>query len=98
MQSKVLDTISVVEKYNTTSGVGKSRTTTIKSMTNGGSLFVNIHSGRGSVNVSEKMLPKIAKALTTIKFVDDDKMDKISMLEKEITLLKLRDKQSKKKK
>ena len=75
MQSKVLDTISVKEAYTTTSGSKKTRVTTIKSMDNDGSLFVNVHSGRGSVCISKAILPKVIKALDSVGWTILEKSD-----------------------
>jgi hypothetical protein len=68
MASEELDTYKVSEKYTTTSGKEKTRTTTIRSMSNDGSLFVNIHSGRGSVCISKDMLPEVIEKLQSLKW------------------------------
>jgi len=37
-------------------------------MSNDGSLFVNIHSGRGSVCISKEMLPEVIEKLQSLKW------------------------------
>lgn len=88
MTSTTIDTISVKEKYEASSGKQKTRTTTIKSMDNQGSQFVNIHSGRGSVCISKGMIPKVMKALKEVGWKESKKEDTISKLQKEIAELK----------
>ena len=79
MKSKVLDTISVKETYEASNGSKKTRTTTLKSMDNSGSEFVNIHSGRGSVCISRAMLPKVIKGLQALgwKSAESDEIAKL---------------------
>ena len=87
MTSKVLDTISVKESYEASSGNKKARTTTIKSMDNSGSLFVNIHSGRGSVCISKSILPKVIKGLQALGWDSKEESDTIAELKKKIAEL-----------
>jgi len=91
MASETLDTISVKEKYEASNGKEKTRTTTIKAMDNNGSLFINIHSGRGSVCVSKDMVEKVAKAMNGVswkKKATKAKDNKIASLEKQLNDLK----------
>ena len=59
MNSKVLDTQEIKEKYTTTNGANKTRVHTIRSMDNNGSKFINYRCGRQSVNISQSAWEQI---------------------------------------
>jgi len=87
MTSTTIDSVELSEKYTTKSGSKKSRTTTIKSMSNEGSLFLNIHSGRGSVCISKDMVPKVVDAMKSIGWKTGRASMTIDDLQKEIRAL-----------
>lgn len=90
MTSEVIDKVSIKDTYENAAGKQKTRTITVRSMVNGGSEFINIHCGRGSVNLPKDKAAKVSKALTGLSWKQKAaaKDSQISKLEKELAALK----------
>lgn len=88
MTSETVDKVSIKDTYENKAGKQKTRTITIRSMVNGGSEFINIHCGRGSVNLPKDKAAKVSKALTGLSWKAAGKDSQISKLEKELAALK----------
>ena len=84
MQSKELDKVSIKDTYETSAGDKKTRTITVRSMVNQGSMFANIHLGRGSVNIPKDKVGKVAKALKSLDWKDSKESDEIAELKAKI--------------
>jgi len=89
MTSEVIDKVSIKDTYENKAGAKKTRTITVRSMVNDGSEFINIHCGRGSVNLPKDKASKVGKALTGLSWKKTAKKDsKIADLEKQLADLK----------
>jgi len=96
MESKVLDTKEVSEKY-TYNGNTKTRTHTIRSMVNGGSEFINYRCGRNSVNISRDIFPKVFEQMQKLQWNNTETeqsnneqtlLEHIKQLQKQINKIK----------
>jgi len=85
--TQVIDKVSIKDTYETKQGSKKTRTLTIRSMTNEGSLFANLHLGRGSVNLPKVLVPKACKALLALSWETSDSDDTIKALKAKIAEL-----------
>ena len=106
MQSEVLDTIEVSEEYQAGNGETKTRTHTVRSMSNGGSQFINFRVGRSSMNLSRGIWKDISKAVDKLGWetskkqetkkqetdVNAELMKHIQQLQRQITDMKKGDK------
>lgn len=86
MTSEVISKVSIKDSYTTQAGKKKTRVIAVRSMTNQGSMFANIHLGRGSVNIPQDKVGKVCKALKELKWKNSD-TDTIAELKKKIAKL-----------
>ena len=66
MDSVVIDTIELKESYTTANGQNKTRTHTLRAMSNNGSMFLNYRCGKNSTNINKNMLAKITESINKL--------------------------------